>query len=53
LEYSRDFEGYNWEEIAKKIGVSFKIKKKTNRTPGQCLRRFQRSLNDKILKSKW
>jgi hypothetical protein len=28
LEYSRDFEGYNWEEIAKKIGVSFKIKKR-------------------------
>ncbi|CAI0380694.1 unnamed protein product [Linum tenue] len=35
----------NWSEIASLLG--------TNRTPFQCLERFQRSLNPRVLKSQW
>lgn len=35
----------NWIEIAKEL--------ETNRTPFQCLSRFQRSLNASIIKNEW
>jgi len=35
----------NWFDIAVSLG--------TNRTPFQCLARYQRSLNPSILKSEW
>jgi myb proto-oncogene protein len=35
----------NWFDIAVSLG--------TNRTPSQCLSRFQRSLNARILKREW
>lgn len=36
---------YNWFEIAVSLG--------TNRTPSQCLARYQRSLNPCIMKREW
>lgn len=35
----------NWEKIAQELG--------TNRTPAECLTRYQRSLNASIMRSVW
>ena len=45
LKYANELGGHEWKEIAEKIG--------TNRNAYQCFKRYQRSLNPNMLKSKW
>eukprot|EP01104_Vermistella_antarctica_P019617 TRINITY_DN7778_c0_g1_i1.p1 TRINITY_DN7778_c0_g1~~TRINITY_DN7778_c0_g1_i1.p1 ORF type:complete len:335 (+),score=52.41 TRINITY_DN7778_c0_g1_i1:35-1006(+) len=42
---SRKYEERSWEKVAMELN--------TNRTPFQCLQRYQRSLNNKLVKGKW
>jgi len=45
LALAMQYKGHNWELIAKELG--------TRRTPVQCFRRYQRSLNTNLMRSKW
>ncbi|XP_047126690.1 uncharacterized protein LOC105845985 isoform X1 [Hydra vulgaris] len=45
IKLAKKYENCEWEKIAKEIG--------TNRTPVQCLQRFQRTLNKDMIKTKW
>ncbi|CAN1265591.1 Myb-like protein L [Linum perenne] len=45
LKYIQSMGYHSWSEIASLLG--------TNRTPFQCLERFERSLNPRVLKSQW
>eukprot|EP01080_Neovahlkampfia_damariscottae_P002888 gene2888-4731_t len=45
LKLAKENNGYDWIEIAQKLG--------TNRNAFQCFKRYQRSLNPHMLKSKW
>jgi hypothetical protein len=45
LDLAKKYKAHNWEAIAKELG--------TNRTPAQCFKRYQRSLNTNMMKSKW
>lgn len=43
INFATENEGHNWIEISEKL----------DRTPFQCFKRYQRSLNTKMLKSRW
>ncbi|KAL6074235.1 Transcription factor MYB3R-1 [Balamuthia mandrillaris] len=45
LELAKKYKGHDWETIARELG--------TNRTPVQCFKRYQRSLNTNMMRSKW
>jgi len=41
----KEHKGHDWVSVAQKLG--------TNRTPAQCLKRYQRSLNTSMMRGKW
>ncbi|XP_066932814.1 uncharacterized protein [Clytia hemisphaerica] len=45
IKLAKKYKNHRWEDIAKELD--------TNRTPVQCLQRFQRTLNKDIIKSQW